>query len=258
MHANISSIFYTTHKVAKQDAAIKEEKYCFINGCEHEWNKLPNPNSHLTVGIDGGYIHAREGKNRKAGWFEAIVGKSLHETQPSKRFSFVYKYDDKPKSRLNTMLQKQGFQMNQDIIFLSDGGDTVRYLQRHIAPYSEYLLDWFHITMRITVMNQMVSGLLDNSKDQLHKKLESIKWHIWHGNVSKALDKIDSFSEDFYEGKLDKGSKKYKLWKYADEFYTYIKSNRCYITNYAERHRYGEIISTSFVEAIVNALLYER
>ena len=124
---------------------------------------------------------------------EAIVGKSLHETQPSKRFGFVCKYDDKPKSRFNTMLQKQGFQMNQNITFLSDGGDTVRSLQQNIAPYSEHLLDWFHITMRITVMKQMVSGLLDNSMDQLHKQLESIKWNIWHGNVSKALDKINSF-----------------------------------------------------------------
>lgn len=40
MHANVSSIFYTTHKVAKQlDAEINEEKYCFISGCENEWNK---------------------------------------------------------------------------------------------------------------------------------------------------------------------------------------------------------------------------
>ena len=31
MHANVSSIFYTTHKAAKQlDAARGEEKYCFI------------------------------------------------------------------------------------------------------------------------------------------------------------------------------------------------------------------------------------
>ena len=259
MHANISSIFHTTHKVAKQlDAAISDEKYCFISGCENDWSKLPYPNSPLIVGIDGGYIHAREGSNRKAGWFEAIVGKSLHETQPSKRFGFVCKYDDKPKSRFNTMLQKQGFQMNQNITFLSDGGDTVRSLQQNIAPYSEHLLDWFHITMRITVMKQMVSGLLDNSMDQLHKQLESIKWNIWHGNVSKALDKINSFSEDFYEEELDKGSKRYKLWKYSDEFYTYIESNRYYITNYAERHRYGEIISTSFVEAPVNEVISKR
>jgi len=259
MHANVSSIFYTTHKIAKQlDVAISEEKHCFISGCENEWNKLSEPNSPLIVGIDGGYIHAREGSNRKAGWFEAIVGKSLHETQASKRFGFVCKYDDKPKSRFNTMLQKHGFQMNQNITFLSDGGDTVRSLQQNIAPHSEHLLDWFHITMKITVMKQMVSGLANNSRDELHKKLESIKWNLWHGNASKALDKIEWFAEDIYDEGLDKGSKQYKLWKYTDEFYTYIKTNRFYITNYAERHRYGEIISTSFAEATVNEVISKR
>ena len=105
-------------------------------------------------------------------------------------------------------------------------------------------------------MNQMLSGL--DCKDQLSKQLESIKWNIWHGNVKKALDKIESFSEDCYEERLDKSSKRYKLWKYADEFYTYIKSNSCYITNYAERHRYGEIISTAFVEATVNEVISKR
>jgi hypothetical protein len=260
MRANISSIFHTTHKVAKRlDAAISEEKYCFISGCENDWNKLPRPNSPLVVGIDGGYIHAREGRNRKAGWFEAIVGKSLHETQASKRFGFVCKYDDKPKSRFNTMLQKHGLQMNQEITFLSDGGDTVRSLQQNIAPYSEHLLDWFHITMKITVMKQMVSGLQgDTPKDSLTKNLESIKWNLWHGNAGKALDTIESFSEDFYDENLDKNSKRYKLWKYSDEFYTYIKLNKHYITNYAERHRYGEIISTSFVESTVNEVISKR
>ena len=259
MHANVSSIFHTTHKIAKKlDTEIREEQYCFINGCENEWDKLPTPDTPLTVGMDGGYIHAREGNNRKAGWFEAIVGKSLHDTHPSKCFGFVCKYDDKPKSRLNTMLQKQGFQMNQEIIFLSDGGDTVQDLQQYVAPHSEHLLDWFHITMRITVMKQMASGLSDNYKKQLHKQLKSIKWSIWNGNVSKALDKIETFSESFYEEELEKGSKRYKLWKCADEFHSYIESNRHYITNYAEKHRYGEIISTSFVEATVNEVISKR
>jgi hypothetical protein len=259
MHSNISSIFYTTNKIAKQlDAEISNEKYCFIKGCENEWSKLPTPDSPLTVGIDGGYIHARDGNNRKAGWFEAIVGKSLHETQGSKRFGFVYKYDNKAKSRLNTMLQKQGFQMNQNITFLSDGGDTVRNLPQFIAPHSEHLLDWFHITMKITVMKQMINGLSDNSKDELHKKLESIKWNIWHGNVSKVLDKIEWFSEDFYDEESDKRDKKYKLWQYIEEFYTYIKLNRNYIPNYAEKYRYGEIISSSFAESTVNEVISKR
>ena len=65
--------------------------------------------------------------------------------------------------------------------------------------------------MKITVMKQIAVGLQCTSKDKLHKQLDSIKWNLWHGNVDKALDKIDSFSEDFYEEEIDKNSKKYKL-----------------------------------------------
>ena len=67
-----------------------------------------------------------------------------------------------------------------------------------------------------------------------------------------------SFFEDFDDEELDKNSKRYRLRKYADEFYTYIKSNKFYIPNYAERYRYGEIISTSFVEATVNEVISKR
>jgi len=56
-------------------------------------------------------------------------------------------------------LQAQGFQLNQNITFLSDGGDTVRDLQRYLSPYSEHILDWFHITMRITVMRNIAKSL---------------------------------------------------------------------------------------------------
>lgn len=258
LQSNISTIFNTVVKTAKRlDAQIGEEKHCYINGCEAQWQELPHPDSPLAVGIDGGYIHAREGSNRKAGWFEAIVGKSLQEDKPSKRFGFVSTYDDRPKSRLNTMLQKQGLQMNQDITFLSDGGDTVRDIQTFISPRSEHLLDWFHITMKITVMKQMVKGLSESEQDKL-EKLESIKWNIWHGNVDKTLSHIESFCEDIDTEKLDKESKKYKLYKWADEFYNYIESNRNFIPNYADRYRYGDIISTSFVESTVNEVISKR
>ena len=85
--------------------------------------------------------------------------------------------------------------MNQQVTFLSDGGDTVRDLQMYLTPQAEHLLDWFHITMRLTVMRQMAKGFAsangphtdeteqgpDNTKIQ--KNLERLKWDLWHGNV---------------------------------------------------------------------------
>lgn len=48
--------------------------------------------------------------------------------------------------------------MNQQVVFPSDGGETVRDLQMYLSPESEHWLDWFHITMRLTVMGQMLKG----------------------------------------------------------------------------------------------------
>ncbi len=61
-------------------------------------------------------------------------------------------------------------QVNQQVTFLSDGGDTVRDLQLYLNPQGEYLLDWFHIAMRFTVLAQFVKGLLPNSNPKSKEK----------------------------------------------------------------------------------------
>jgi hypothetical protein len=50
-------------------------------------------------------------------------------------------------------------QMNQRVMFFSDGGTDVREVQQYLNPEAEHYLDWFHITMRLTVMGQFAKGL---------------------------------------------------------------------------------------------------
>jgi len=75
----------------------------------------------------------------------------------------------------------------QAITFLSDGGDNVRDLQLYLRVLAEHLLDWFHITMRITVLRQQLKELIaaapDHDLEQLDDELERAKWYLWHGNV---------------------------------------------------------------------------
>ena len=63
----------------------------------------------------------------------------------SKCFGFVQTFDTKPKRCLFEVLTSQGLQLNQQLTFLSDGGDMVRDLQLYLSPEAEHLLDWFHI-----------------------------------------------------------------------------------------------------------------
>lgn len=137
---------HLSHVAERIEEDLGEERFQYIDGYPYEWERLPKPSAPLTVGLDGGYVHAKDQKSRTEGWFEVIAGKSVKAESDSKCFAFVNKYDTKPKRRLFEVLKSQGLQMNQQVVFFSDGGDTVRDLQRYLSPESEHWLDWFHIT----------------------------------------------------------------------------------------------------------------
>jgi hypothetical protein len=67
----------------------------------------------------------------------------------------------------------------------------VRELPLYLNPQAEHLIDWFHITMRLTVMGQMAKGMGRGAAWELAtevaRELERLKWFLWHGNVFRAL-----------------------------------------------------------------------
>ena len=48
-----------------------------------------------------------------------------------------------------------------------------------------------------------------------------------------------------------------KLLRAVEEFHTYITNNQAFITNYGERYRQGDRISSSFVESAVNYVVVQ-
>jgi hypothetical protein len=120
-------------------------------GSEKAWEEQPLPDGPITVGIDGGYVRAAH----KQGCFEVIAGRSIvafrredaTNVPSAKCFGFVQIYDEKPRRRLWALLKSQGMQENQQVVFMSDGGEDVRRVQQYLHLFSEHLLDWFHITM---------------------------------------------------------------------------------------------------------------
>jgi hypothetical protein len=271
---NATTIQHHALAVAQRcEDELGEEQWAFVEGCPADWESLPIPDGPLTVGIDGGYVHDW---HEKKGHFEVIVGKSIlafrrddeADLPSSKCFGFVQTLDEKPKRRLFEVLKSQGLQMNQQLTFLSDGGDTVRDLQLYLSPEAEHLLDWFHLAMRLTVMQQTAKGLPLTIQDEeetyplrdpVVRSLERLKWSLWHGNVYKAFQKLTDLVMDLDAAVATTGDgTARKLLKAVEEFYTYIERNRAFIPNYGERYRYGERISTGFVESTVNQVISRR
>ena len=254
---NASSVRNHLHRVAERvEAALGDERISFVEGCPQDWAALPRPPAALTVGIDGCYIRDWEDKKKN---FEIIVGKSMSDEAPDRRFGFVQTYDEKPKRRLFELLKEQGMQLNQQIRFFSDGGADIRDVQLYLNPEAEHYLDWFHITMRITVMGQYAKGLKttpENREEGLNL-LESMKHYLWHGNVVRAREKIDE-TLGFLDNPEIRADNVAKFRRALDEFDTYIKANQSLIPNYGEHWRNGETIATAFVESAVNQIVSKR
>src|SRR5215468_3351252 len=263
---DVKTVRYDTLKVAKRlEAELGDEQPCFIDGSPSEWDLLPLPDGSFKVGIDGGYVRNWFAKKHN---FEVIVGKSTRacgeneadKTPASKRFGFVQTLDTKPKRRLYEVLQSQGLQMNQDITFLSDGNDTLRALQLEMSPQATHILDWFHLTMKLTVLEQYGKGLVQCDAglgEATRDQIERLKWSLWHGQVDKALGKIDDlasaiapFNETY--------ARFTHLVKALSALRMYIENNRHVIPNYELRYHHGEAIATGFVESTVNEVVSKR
>jgi hypothetical protein len=80
---------------------------------------------------------------------------------------------------------------------LRTGGSDVREVQQHLNPEAEHYLDWFHLTMQITVMGQYAKGreMTPEKRDEALKLRESVKHYLWHGNVARARGKLEDLHD---------------------------------------------------------------
>jgi hypothetical protein len=105
---SVATVHRNLQRVAERaEKELGEEKGSFLEHCQRDLDALPPPAAPITVGLDGGYVHAKEQRSRTEGWFEVIVGKNLPQEGAGKCLAFVQKYDQKPRRRLYEVLQAQ-------------------------------------------------------------------------------------------------------------------------------------------------------
>ena len=114
--------------------------------------------------------------------------------------------------------------------------------------------------MALPVMRQYVRGLSHHDPDDADaagRLLRRIKGYLWNGNLRNGLTVIDELLD-----RLECVATYYPsikaLRRAAGEFEVYIRNNAWMIPNDAERRRYGERVSTGFVESAINTVVGKR
>jgi hypothetical protein len=176
--------------------------------------------------------------------------------------------DQKPNRRLFAGLQSQGHQLNHQLSPRADGGDTGSALQLYLHPPAAHILAWFHVAMRLSVLQQTAKGVPEKTRDEekdyplrdpSRRELERLQWFLWHGNVYKAWQVIECVEMDLDAAVVNHGHETArKRPRAVKEFQTYIKNNQGCIPHYGERYHAGEPISTGCGASTVNQVISKR
>ena len=209
----------------------------------------------LVVAVDGGHIKTtEEGKRSIEAMTSVVYRPESIETNESdtrhyltsKNCAASVKDDNQEEIISGTIIAalKQGITSKTHVHALCDGAKNCWNVVESLSGLCgkmTCILDWFHITMKI----QNIS-LPEDMKKVL---LESVKWHLWRGNVEKAIEGLDRLIEKTRPGKHQTRVIKFK---------NYIFNNKDKIVNYEQRQKEGLVFTSNLAESTVESLINQR
>jgi len=266
--ANHESLRARTHAVALRLEAAGRQAAAEITAVRDDTAKAAAADaSRPVVMLDGAYIRAVPGHQVRN--FEAICGKVEREGQPTRRFALVRSVTEQPHVLLRAALQDQGWRKGDPVTAISDGDPALPALVRSATGGPvQPILDWFHLSMRVHHVEQVMGGLCAVEPpplaplDQAQIDVERLRHLLWNGHHEKAceaLGRITSWAKDatvLNDPAMEARAK--RLLARCTELQAYIETNEGALIDYGQRHRTGKPISTSRAEGTVNQLVSAR
>jgi len=224
-----------------------------VNRAEKE---LLNPTEslELILNVDGGHIKSKATEQRS---FEALTSVIYRpdalESNPkgtrnylSSKSCAASALDDNGKEIITSTIIaaiKEGMTENTHITALSDGAKNCWNIINSLKPLCKKItpiLDWFHLSMKMENIS-----LPEPTKI----KFKRIKWHLWRGNCSAALIRLNQLKELLKDIKAIIKIKK---------FITYIENNSDKIIDYRKRKKTGLVFTSNLAESTVESLINKR
>ena len=99
-------------------------------------------------------------------------------------------------------------------------------------PKATHLLDWFHLTRRLTVLKRVLYGKEAINQfqscyhDRLCRHLESLKWRLWHGYIGGAFNRIRALLFTLRLASMTGKRAAVRLRRLIKELLRYLKNNQ--------------------------------
>jgi len=151
------------HLATRLDDELDADEFNYINPRSIDRSTVPD--MPMTATRDGGYVHSSDQQSRRDGWFQAVCGTVTTHDGIIRRFGFVPGIDRAPRSRIRGALDTQGLRQDQLVTFLTDGADDLAGFCEYMNYTADYVLDWFHIAMRFTVLTNTTTNITGTAND---------------------------------------------------------------------------------------------
>ena len=218
------------------------------------------PCQQLVVGFDGGYVRNRHQRPERN--FEVVAGKALDGDGNATRFAFVRNGGSEAVSSVGLALRRCGVNESTSVTVLTDGDAGLRAIHQQVAPDADHILDWFHIAMRFTNLQQLAKGInsvADGGKrSHALAEIDRAKWRLWNGLTERGIIGLVRLEQWARAECLDHIPSLSKLARMLSDMIRYLELNADSMPDYGKRYRAGQRISTGFVESAVNEIIAKR
>ncbi|MDT5283606.1 MAG: hypothetical protein QOJ20_4801 [Mycobacterium sp.] len=237
---------------------------------EYEWESAGRtaaaPASQVQVAIDGTWIRAAPGAYGRH--LNVIAGRIERDGQLGGHFAWVPEATGATSAMMKSALDDDGVTADSSLGVIADSADGLESVVREAAgrPPTQRL-DWFHISMRLRPLEQMLGRVASLIPDQEQRRaLQSdtprLRWQLWHGRGRDAMRRTEELSRLIRAAASTAsdadGERLQRFRRHLVGLRRYLRGNAHLLFNYGQMHREGRRISTATAESGMNHLVNAR
>jgi hypothetical protein len=240
------------------------EEYDCLEPCR----RAVHASNRLTIAIDGTYVRS----DLTNGLYQhyVVAGRVEGDGHLGGHFAWVAQRPDDALEFMKAAMRSDGWTERSRVAVLADGADGLADLVSAVSPNTcRSILDWFHISMRLRPIEQMVPKIaaalkqLDVSIGEfILEKMPRVRYQMWNGRWHAAVRRM----HEIYQAaktvlKVVSAIDTERLRRFRRhlfEFKEYLRNNWKNLTNYADAYRRGLRISSAPAESGMSHLVNQR